>query len=200
MLIKGVFIVIIGALIGWITNYVAIKMLFRPYKEINLGLFKIQGLIPKRRHEIGITIAETVQNELISMEDIIVKLESAEMGKSIEKIINDILDRKLKTEITAKFPMMAMFLNDSTLEKIKEIIKDSIMSHKDEMIRMFLNTLEKNVDFKEIIVERVDNFSLEQLEEITFKLAKKELKHIEIVGAILGALIGVVQFAITFIV
>ncbi|MEF9933141.1 MAG: DUF445 family protein, partial [Cetobacterium sp.] len=69
---KGVFIVIIGALIGWITNYVAIKMLFRPYKEINLGLFKIQGLIPKRRHEIGITIAETVQNELISMEDIIV--------------------------------------------------------------------------------------------------------------------------------
>nr|WP_221893443.1 DUF445 family protein [Cetobacterium sp. 2A] len=200
MLIKGVFIVIIGALIGWITNYVAIKMLFRPYKEINLGLFKIQGLIPKRRHEIGITIAETVQNELISMEDIIVKLESAEMGKSIEKIINDILDRKLKTEITAKFPMMAMFLNDSTLEKIKEIIKDSIMSHKDEMIRMFLNTLEKNVDFKEIIVERVDNFSLEQLEEITFKLAKKELKHIEIVGAILGGLIGVVQFAITFIV
>ncbi|MEG0397912.1 MAG: DUF445 family protein [Cetobacterium sp.] len=197
---KGVFIVIIGALIGWITNYVAIKMLFRPYKEINLGLFKIQGLIPKRRHEIGITIAETVQNELISMEDIIVKLESAEMGKSIEKIINDILDRKLKTEITAKFPMMAMFLNDSTLEKIKEIIKDSIMSHKDEMIRMFLNTLEKNVDFKEIIVERVDSFSLEQLEEITFKLAKKELKHIEIVGAILGGLIGVVQFAITFIV
>ncbi|MEF9933140.1 MAG: DUF445 family protein, partial [Cetobacterium sp.] len=44
------------------------------------------------------------------------------------------------------------------------------------------------------------NFSLEQLEEITFKLAKKELKHIEIVGAILGGLIGVVQFAITFIV
>lgn len=200
MAIKGILIVIIGALIGWITNYVAIKMLFRPYKEINFGLFKIQGLIPKRRHEIGVTIAETVQNELISMEDILVKLESAQMGEEIEKILDEILEKKLKSEITGKFPMLAMFLNDSTLHKIKEVIKGSIMENKDEIIRMFFNTLEKNVDFKEIIIEKVDNFSLEQLEEITFRLANKELKHIEIIGAILGGIIGLVQFGITFIV
>ena len=50
---KLVIMVIISAAIGWITNWVAIKMLFRPHNEINLGLFKIQGLIPKRRAEIG---------------------------------------------------------------------------------------------------------------------------------------------------
>ena len=41
--------IFISATIGWITNWVAIKMLFRPHKEINFGLFKIQGLIPKRK-------------------------------------------------------------------------------------------------------------------------------------------------------
>ena len=41
LFIKLLLIVGIGAGIGWVTNYVAIKMLFRPYKEINLGLFKI---------------------------------------------------------------------------------------------------------------------------------------------------------------
>ena len=103
----------------------------------------------------------------------------------------------LASEITTRFPMIAMFLNESALNKIKDAIKGSIMENKDQIIGMLFETLEKNVDFKEIIVEKVDGFSLEELERITFSLAKKELKHIEIIGAILGGLIGVVQFVIT---
>ena len=200
MLVKGILLVIIGSMIGWITNYIAIKMLFRPYKEINLGIFKIQGLIPKRKHEIGISLAETIQNELISIDDITKKLENANIEIQMEKVIDNILEKKLASEINNKFPMIAMFLNESTLNKIKEIIKKSIMENKEQIISMLFETLEKNVDFKEIIVEKVDAFSLEELERITFSLAKKELKHIEIVGAILGGLIGVAQFVITVLI
>ena len=52
--------VLIGTLIGWFTNYLAIKLLFRPYKEMNFLFFKIQGLIPKRRAEISLNIADVV--------------------------------------------------------------------------------------------------------------------------------------------
>lgn len=200
MLIKAVLLIVIGSMIGWVTNYIAIKMLFRPYKEINLGIFKIQGLIPKRKHEIGLSLAETIQNELISMADITERLSNANIEVAMEKVIDDILEKKLATEITTKFLMLAMFLNESTLNKIKEIIKNSIMENKDQIIGMLFETLEKNVNFKEIIVEKVDAFSLEELERIIFSLAKKELKHIEVVGAILGGLIGVAQFFITVLI
>lgn len=197
MLVKALLLIVIGSMIGWVTNYIAIKMLFRPYKEINLGFFKIQGLIPKRRHEIGITLADTIQNELISLDDITKKLENANLDVEMERVIDSILEKKLASEITTRFPMIAMFLNESALNRIKDAIKGSIMENKDQIIGMLFETLEKNVDFKEIIVEKVDGFSLEELERITFSLAKKELKHIEIIGAILGGLIGVVQFVIT---
>lgn len=197
MLVKALLLIVIGSMIGWVTNYIAIKMLFRPYKEINLGFFKIQGLIPKRRHEIGITLADTIQNELISLDDITKKLENANLDVEMERVIDSILEKKLASEITTRFPMIAMFLNESALNKIKDAIKGSIMENKDQIIGMLFETLEKNVDFKEIIVEKVDGFSLEELERIIFSLAKKELKHIEIIGAILGGLIGVVQFVIT---
>lgn len=200
MLIKAILLIVIGSMIGWVTNYIAIKMLFRPYKEINLGIFKIQGLIPKRRHEIGISLADTIQKELISIDDIMKKLENANLDVQMEKVIDNILEKKLATEITAKFPMIAMFLNESALNKIKEAIKGSIMENKDQIISMLFETLEKNVDFKEIIIEKVDAFSLEELERITFSLAKKELKHIEIIGAVLGGLIGIAQFVITVLI
>lgn len=199
MLLKGIVLILIGSLIGWITNYIAIKMLFRPYKEINIFFFKIQGLIPKRRAEIAVSLAETIQTELLSVSDIAKKLKDAKLENQLEEIIDKILAEKLEKEIKSKFPMAAMFLNDVILKQISDIIKKSIIENKDMIMAVILETIEKNVDFKEIITEKINSFSLEKLEEIVFALAKKELKHIEIIGAILGALIGMVQFIITIV-
>lgn len=196
LIIKLLLIVGIGAGIGWITNYVAIKMLFRPYKEINLGLFKLQGLLPKRKHEIGENIAEVIQTELVSLQEILKSLDGSKLEEKMSEIIDGILEEKLQSEITKNFPMLAMFLSNDMLDKIKKVIKNSILEKRENIVFMFSNYLEKNVDFKGIIVKNVDSFSLEKLEEITYSLAKKEFKHIEVVGAILGAIIGFIQFII----
>ncbi len=200
IIIKLFLIVGIGAMIGWITNYIAIKMLFRPYKEMNFLFFKIQGLIPKRRSEIAISIADTVQKELISLKDITSSLNADELEKKMGTVIDKILEEKLESEITKKFPMLAMFLSDEIISKIKSMIKISILENKETIINMFTSYLEEKVDFKKIIIENVEAFSLEKLEEITYSLAKKELKHIEVIGAILGGIIGVFQFAISLFV
>ena len=200
MILKCFLLVIIGAMIGWITNFIAIKMLFRPYKEVNLIFFKIQGLLPKRRNEIGNSIAEVVNNELVSVKDIISKISPEDIEENIGLIVDRILESRLKEEIVKNFPMAAFFLSDSMLEKIKHIIKQSILDHKEEMINVFAEYLENKVDIKSIIVEKVNGFSLEKIEEIIITLAKKELKHIEYIGAVLGGIIGLVQFAVvTFI-
>ncbi|HBJ77840.1 MULTISPECIES: DUF445 domain-containing protein [Fusobacterium] len=197
MLIKLALIVGIGAMIGWITNYVAIKMLFRPYREINFGLFKIQGLIPKRKHEIAISIADTVQKELISLKDVTSTLDGEELETRMGNMIDKILDEKLEGELNKKFPMLAMFMSEDMLKKIKNMIKTSILENKDTIIEMFSNYLEEKVSFRDIIITNVDGFSLEKLEDITYSLAKKELKHIEVVGAILGGIIGFFQFGVS---
>lgn len=199
LFIKLLLIVGIGAGIGWVTNYVAIKMLFRPYKEINLGLFKIQGLLPKRKHEIGESIAEVIQTELVSLQEILKSLDGEKLEKEMSAVIDRILEEKLQSEITRNFPMLAMFLSSEMLEKIKGIIKNSILENKDNIVEMFSNYLKENVDFKGIIVKNVDAFSLEKLEEVTYTLAAREFKHIEVIGAILGAIIGFVQFIIGMI-
>ena len=96
--------------------------------------------------------------------------------------------------------MLAMFLSSDMLEKIKSIIKNSILENKEAIVKMFSNYVEENVDFKGIIIKNVDAFSLEKLEEVTYTLAEREFKHIEVIGAILGAIIGFVQFIIGMII
>ena len=192
--------IFISATIGWITNWVAIKMLFRPHKEINFGLFKIQGLIPKRKAEIGTGIASIIQNELISVKDVISNIDREEFSKRLNSLIDDVLDKNLKKKVKEKFPLLQMFFTDKVAKDVGNTIKDIVMENQEKIFEIFSNYAEENIDFEVIISDKISNFSLDKLEEIITLLAKKELKHIEVIGAILGMLIGAVQYLITLII
>ena len=192
--------IFISATIGWVTNWVAIKMLFRPHKEISFGLFKIQGLIPKRRAEIGSGIANIIQNELISVKDVISNIDREEFSKRLDSSIDEVLEKNLKAKVKEKFPILQMFFSDRMAKDVSNTIKDIIMENQEKIFEIFSNYAEENINFEVIISNKISNFSLDKLEEIITFLAKKELKHIEIIGAILGMLIGAVQYLITLII
>ena len=61
---------LVGALIGWATNWLAVKMLFRPHRPVGFGPLRFQGVVPRRQKDLAENIADTVQEELISPEDI----------------------------------------------------------------------------------------------------------------------------------
>ena len=192
--------ILISGAIGWITNWVAIKMLFRPHREINFVLFKIQGLIPKRKAEIGSGIANIIQNELISVKDVISNIDREEFSKRLNKLIDEVLNKNLKKKVKEKFPFLQVFFTDKVAKDIGNAIKSIIMENQEKIFEIFSNYAEENIDFEIIISDKISNFSLDKLEEIITLLAKKELKHIEVIGAVLGMIIGAVQYLITLIV
>lgn len=191
-----ILIVLISAIIGWITNYLAIKMLFRPYKEINFGLFKIQGLIPRRRAEIGQGIANVIEKELISVKDVIENIDRDKFSLKLEELIDQILQKNLKSKLKEMFPLMQFFLTDNVMSEISSTIKNVVMENQDKIIEVFSNYAEDNIKFTLIISEKISSFSLDKLEKIIIELAKKELKHIEVIGGILGGIIGLVEYLI----
>ena len=191
----------VGALIGWFTNYLAIRLLFRPYNEINLVIFKLQGLIPKRRHEIALNIAEVIETELISIREIGDKLDTSSFEyDDLDDFLDRLVKEKIKAELLEKNPFLKMFMNDGILNKMRDYIKKLILDNKDELFQLLLKSIEKNVDLKGHIIEKMDNFSLREIENIIIKISKKELKHIEILGGILGGIIAVFQYLIITII
>ena len=194
------FMVIVGTFIGWVTNYIAIKLLFRPYNEINILGFKLQGVIPKRRKELAENIGKTINAELISIKDITNTIDSMELEIEIDKIVGEIVEKKIKGEFLGSYPMLKMFINDSIIDKIKSYIKSAIEENKGEIVNTIIGKLEKEIDFEDLIIKKINEFSLEDVEKMTINIAKNELKHIEYIGAVLGAFIGVIQYLLITII
>lgn len=189
--IKILILTVIGGIIGWITNILAIKLLFRPIKPIKIPLLNIEimGLIPKRRDEIAKNISEVVETELISVDELI---DSAIKDEDKIEIANMVKD-KIKDIINQKMDFIPYMFRSLISGSIESLINDEVDSSIDDIKDKIVEKAKKRIDIKEIVEEKIKALDLKELEEIIINIAKKELKHIELLGLFLGAAIGLIQ-------
>ncbi len=187
---------LIGGVIGWVTNYVAIKMLFYPRKPINLGLFKLQGVFPKRQKMFAERIAKVVGEELLHIDEIKEAIKKEENLETVYAMVDDKIEGFLKTKLGQAMPLLAMFINDKSIAAIKEVLSEEVKGMLPEAIDKFADSLEEHFDIQEVVFKKVAAFPVEKLEDVLMGILQKELKFIEIVGAVLGAVIGVIQVII----
>ena len=186
----------IAAIIGWVTNFLAIKMLFHPKKKINLFFFSMQGIFPKRQDLLAERLGKMVSSELFSFKDIKDRFTSTSTALEINKVLDEKLEDFMEVKIKSAIPMLSMFLNSNAKAKIKDTLHLEFQNILPDILNKYSEKLEKDIDIEEIVYQKVAAFSSEKLEQILFSIMKKEFKFIEILGGILGFLIGIIQLLI----
>jgi|TARA_B110000261_G_C13083891_1_gene356996 uncharacterized membrane protein YheB (UPF0754 family) len=186
------FLPLIAAVTGWITNWIAVKMLFHPVKPIKFGLFTIQGVFPKRQKAMAERLGQIVATELFSIDDIVDKMKSADNAEVL-KFVDSKLDDFINVKLGASMPMLSMFLNDDLKIKIKTALLNEIGEAIPGIIDTYANKLKSEVNIEEIVYDKVVNFSSDKMEEVLYSIMKKEFKFIEVLGGILGFFIGLIQ-------
>ncbi len=188
----------ISAFIGWITNLIAIKMLFHPRKPVRLFFFTLQGIFPKRQQQFAEKLGKLVADELLSFEDIAKKLTDKEKINAILPDIADRIEDFLRYKLTDSMPVLSMFIGDGTIEKIKTVLTKEMEDLLPQLIHKYVESHRSELDLEKIVTEKVSGFSSDKLEDILNGIMKKEFRFVEIIGGVLGFLIGLVQVLITF--
>ena len=92
--LKIIMPIVIGGVIGYFTNFIAIKMLFHPYKQIKIGNVKLPftpGIIPKNQGRMAESVGNAVSSQLFTSEDIVGSIINEETKKEITEKITDML-------------------------------------------------------------------------------------------------------------
>lgn len=189
---------LVGALIGWLTNIIAIKLMFRPIKPVIIPIvnISIQGLLPKRREEISNSIGEIIENELISYKDVFESLFSSESIDSVKKEIK----KKIREAIGKKdVNIILKTFKEPIAIYIEKIIEQNGEEMVRELLRKFLLEIPEKINLSEMIENKINTFEMEHFEKMVISIVRKELRHIELLGAVLGFVIGLVQGVIIII-
>jgi uncharacterized membrane protein YheB (UPF0754 family) len=189
----------ISAFIGWITNWVAIKMLFHPRNPKYIFGYNIQGIFPKRQEQFAQKLGKLVSDELLSFEEIEQKITDPENLKNILPQLETHIDHFLRVKLSDAMPMISMFIGDKTIEKLKSVFMVELEDLFPKIMKQYGGSLKTQLDLEQIVSDKVKNFSSDKLEEILYQVMAKEFRFVEIIGGVLGFLIGLLQILITLL-
>lgn len=189
---------LVGAFIGWITNRLAVKLIFKPYKPFKIPLLPvtIQGLIPKRRYELAESIGKVVEGELLSIGDLMAYMSKPEIKDKILIMLNG----SLKNMIVDRLPdILPTAVKNTLAVALVSMLSKQLPDQIDAVLEDVSGELTNEISISRLVEDKINSFDLAEVENIVLEVAARELGHIEIMGAILGFIIGLAQLGIVIL-
>jgi uncharacterized membrane protein YheB (UPF0754 family) len=194
-----ILIPLISAFIGWFTNWIAIKMLFHPKVPIKILGITFHGIFPKRQKQFAEKLGKLVSEELLSFSDIEQKIADPANIEKLMPYIETHIDHFLRVKLAEEMPMISMFIGDKTINQMKGIFIQELQTLFPQIMANYMGQLQNDLDLEEIVVKKVSGFSSDKLEEILQAIMSKEFRFVEIIGGILGFVIGLLQVLLTIL-
>ncbi len=191
------FIPVISAFIGWFTNWIAIKMLFHPREPKKILGITFQGIFPKRQQQFAMQLGKLVSNELLSFREIEQKISDPANVQKILPLLETHIDIFLKEKLSAEIPMIGMLIGEKTILQVKGVFMKELQELFPVLMKQYMTTLENELNLEKIVIEKVGRFSSNKLEDILNQIMSAEFRFVEIIGAVLGFIIGLFQVLLT---
>jgi uncharacterized membrane protein YheB (UPF0754 family) len=184
---------LLGGLIGWLTNFLAIKMLFHPRQPRVIMGFLLQGVIPKRQRDLALKIGEVVEEELLHTEDILSAINTEELRAHLATVIEGRIDRFLREKLFRGDFLYTKVLSREAVQRLKRALIAELVSLFPLEVEATLKQFVEKVNIRKIVADRVEQFDFDRLESLVYRVARAELFWVEISGGVLGFLIGLLQ-------
>ena len=159
---KLIAVPVIGAIIGYATNWIAVKMLFRPHKEVRVMGWKLPftpGVIPKGQGRLARAVGRAVEEQLLTREVLEEELLSEEKMQKMKEMISDWVETQKASEKTVKKVAEDLISEDS--------VEDFIDSTEEKMTDMIFVRIQE-MDPGHMIAEKVLEAAKEKLAESMF--------------------------------
>ena len=188
----------ISAFIHWLTIWMALKLLFHPRHPKKILGFTLHGVFPKRQQQIAESLGRIVGQELLSFGDIEQAITHPDNVRRILPLAEEHIDHFLRVRLKEQMPMISMFIGEKTIGQLKTTFMNELEQLFPIIMKSYASNLRHDLDLERIVVEKIAGFSAVRLESLLNEFLTKEFRFVEIIGAALGFLIGLLQIAFTF--
>jgi uncharacterized membrane protein YheB (UPF0754 family) len=189
----------ISAFIHWLTIWMALKLLFHPRNPRRVFGFILQGVFPKKQRQIAESLGRIVGQQLLSFGDIEKTITDPQNVQRILPIVEEHIDHFLRSKLKEAMPMISMFIGEKTIAQLKSVFMQELEELFPVILQQYVSHLREDLDLERIVVDKIAGFSNDRLESMLNEFLTKEFRFVEVIGAGLGFLIGLLQILITLL-
>ncbi len=181
---------LISAIVGWGTNYLAVKMMFYPIEFVGIRpIFGWQGLIPAKRRQMAEIEVELVLGKLLSVEELAQRIEPEALSQAIERRLNQVVRRVVNDVMQESAPQLWASLPVQGKNLVYKRIENDLPHVVRKLVEDFQHNVSEILDIKELVVEQLVN-NPELINEIFLTAGAREFPFIVRSGLYFGFLFG----------
>ncbi|GLD95397.1 hypothetical protein PINS_up004041 [Pythium insidiosum] len=184
---------VVGLLVGTITNWLALKMIFEPVNPRKFLCFTLHGLFLRRQKEVAEVYGRLVASEVLTSRNIIEAILKGPYSDRLFELVYDNVQNAVNEGTALTEKIMKVSLGEETFTNIKQDVTDHIVGIFPNSLRQIENYATEAMDLEVTLREKMKELSSEQFEQLLHPIFEEDEWKLVLMGGGLGLAIGVLQ-------
>ena len=170
--------ILAGSVVGYITNYLAIQMLFQEYFKIRISKkkkFSLGGVVVKERAEFESQISKLVESDVIHHQALERELKKQGFSDALQKILSDLFSDKLIAEVPPGFTVADIPHIDNSFEKLSETVVNGLSTPLENVLLHSVG----NLPLEQILSNHQGQKISHTLTQVIQEFANEEIGYID---------------------
>ncbi|MGB0524880.1 MAG: DUF445 domain-containing protein [Flammeovirgaceae bacterium] len=182
-----------GLLVGWATNFIALKIIFYPLNPIKIGPIRIQGLFIKRQYEVAEIYSRIVAENILNMPNIFDEIIRGHTQDKLTEVIRKHIDHAVDEAVGSSKTIFEFMAGKKKIEIAKNIATYRFMEELPVSIRKIFGYADEALDVETTLCEKMQTLTPVEFEGFLHPVFEEDEWKLILVGAVLGGLAGTAQ-------
>lgn len=186
-----------GLLVGYLTNFLALKMIFRPQQPLKIGPVTFQGLFHKRQKEVARDYSRLIADEVVNPSNIAEAVLRGPRRDYAAEIVARFLRDEVDEQLGRMKPAVQAAMGRDRFEAAQQAAAGYTVSRLPELVRPIDDYAKEAMNLSETLSSRLAVLPPDEFEGMLRPAFKEDEWMLIAVGAALGFAVGVLQL-VTF--
>jgi uncharacterized membrane protein YheB (UPF0754 family) len=183
-----------GLFVGWTTDWLALRMIFRPTVERRLfGPLRWQGRFHRRRFEVSEQYGEMLAREILTPRVLLDAMLTGPTADRLFAMVERAVDGAIDAETGAARGVVTLAVGSARYERLKRSVASRAIERIPETTAHLEAYAEGALDIRNTVVGKMHELTISEYEGILRPIFKEDEKVLIAVGALLGFLVGELQ-------
>ena len=187
-----------GAIVGYVTNWLALEMVFRPLHPTRIGPWTVQGLFLKRQKEVSAVWCRLVTTEILTLQRLVYAMLYGPRAEHTEKLIKKHILPLAEEAVEGYREIAGLAVSDARWEEIRVAIGQKALQVSPDPFDHWPFNRDRAEILEKELRERMERLSPEQFQDLLRPCFQEDEMKLILAGAVLGLLAGLAQIIFVF--
>ena len=187
-----------GLLVGYGTNWLALKLIFAPIEAKKFLGMTFQGLFIKRQPEVSVEYARILAHDILTFDRIFAAIINGPTKDKFVALIQKHTHKAIDDSMGLGKPMISLFGGQENFQHIKEIASRKVIRELPKSVRPAFDYAEESMDLENVMRTRMLNLNPPEFVGFLRPVFQEDELKLILVGAALGMLAGIGQLVFVF--